>query len=74
MVGAEFALDAFEPLDLGIDLLDVKVEVRLGGGLEVAVDALSVLRQPGVGRGDVRALLAFVGHVSRILRSRAFQN
>ena len=73
MVGAEFALIAFEPLDLWLDLLDVKVDVRLGGGLEVAVgtlavldvlvDALGVYPQPGGGRGDVGALLAFVGHV-----------
>ena len=75
VVGTEIALVAFEPFDPEMDLLDVKVDVRLGGGPEVAVGALDVLAQvdalgvspqPDGGRGDVRALLAFVGHLSRV--------
>ena len=47
----------------------------LCGGPKVAVGALDVLAQvhalgvilqPGGGRGDERALLAFVGHLSRV--------
>ena len=66
--------------NLEVHPFDVMVKVCLGDDLDVAVgaldvldalvDAVGVVSQPGVGRGDVRALLAFVRHLSRILKSQ----
>ena len=73
VVGAESALGAFEPSDLEMNHFDVSVDLILRCGFVIAagtlgvfdvqVDAPGVFRQLGEGRGEMGALLAFVGHL-----------